>query len=170
VFLGFFLSEKAFDTADYSRDYQVCWRMLIFANFYLILVFRMMASIGQKESISEWAGLVVSRVHENDLLPAARGEIMWRALPVQLVKLPVDDLSEVAVLSWRSVLRSVAPVMTSSSPVQVSMPSTKEISIHLRSLPALESNALPSHTPSTPPCVIPIQPAYLASPCLERRQ
>jgi hypothetical protein len=60
-----------------------------------------MASIVKKESISEWVGLVVSRVHENDLLPAARGEIMWRALPVQLVRFPVDDLSSIAILSWR---------------------------------------------------------------------
>ncbi|RYP46190.1 hypothetical protein DL768_007585 [Monosporascus sp. mg162] len=47
-------------------------------------------------------GLVVDKVDKSDLVwVKQQGYTKWRELPTELVKLPVDDLSTVAVLSWR---------------------------------------------------------------------
>jgi hypothetical protein len=52
--------------------------------------------------MSEFRALVVDAVDETHLpCGTTLGDVSGRDLPVQLVKLPVDDLSHVAVLSWR---------------------------------------------------------------------
>jgi hypothetical protein len=54
------------------------------------------------QSVSEWQALVVDDVDENDLLQrATQRDAIAQGLPKQIVKFPVDDLSQVAVLSWR---------------------------------------------------------------------
>jgi len=53
-------------------------------------------------SFNEWQALVVNEVDENIFLPGSKnGKFKTKDLPVQTVKLPVDDLSTIAVLSWR---------------------------------------------------------------------
>jgi hypothetical protein len=52
--------------------------------------------------MSEFRALVVDAVDETHLpCGTTLGDVSGPDLPVQLVKLPVDDLSHVAVLSWR---------------------------------------------------------------------
>lgn len=54
-------------------------------------------------SVAEYPALVMDEVNEDDLLRGAAplGDATGRGLPVRRVKLPVDDLSQIAVLSWR---------------------------------------------------------------------
>lgn len=52
--------------------------------------------------ISEWRALVVDKVDENKFLEfTATREEVWSNLAVETVRLPIDDHSQVAVLSWR---------------------------------------------------------------------
>jgi hypothetical protein len=55
------------------------------------------------ESTSEFQAVVVDKVDENDLLRGTdtAGPSPGQPLPVAPVKLPVDDLSQIAILSWR---------------------------------------------------------------------
>jgi len=54
------------------------------------------------EPICEWRALVMNRVDENALMWATSLEESGAlSLPTKLVKLPIKDISKIAVVSWR---------------------------------------------------------------------
>lgn len=59
---------------------------------------------------TEWLGLIVDEVDQHRLEWVARtGYTRWRDLPTEMVKLPVDDINKVAVVSWRWDLTAMYP-------------------------------------------------------------